>query len=174
MKATLITLALVLGFLSTATGQPANMPNQIGTKAPELAFPNPNGKVLKLSEINKGRYVLLDFWSSWCLPCRASSPRLVQLYNEYSKRKFKGAPKGFTIVSYSFDLDKEHWQAAIDKDGLVWENHFSDFKGWQSPVCKTYGVVRIPQAFLLDSKGKIIGRYTGIEEAERDITKYVE
>lgn len=174
MKISILVLALVMLAVQPVSAQPLAKPVAIGQKAPELSFPNPQGKVLKLSEINKGRYILLDFWSSWCIPCRASSPRLVQVYNDYSKRKFKSAPKGFTVVSYSFDMDKEHWEAAIAKDGLVWDYHFSDFKGWRSPVCQFYGVERIPQAFLIGPNGTILGRYSGIEEVEKDIVKYVE
>jgi thiol-disulfide isomerase/thioredoxin len=174
MKAILLIFPLLLVQMNNVYAQAAVIPVKIGQKAPELKFPNPAHKELKLSEINKGRYVLLDFWSSWCIPCRASSPRLVQVYNDYSKRKFKGAPKGFTVVSYSFDQDTERWGQAIDKDGLIWPYHFSDFKGWGSPVVKLYGVEHIPQAFLLDPKGKIVGRYGSIEEVEKDIVKYVE
>ncbi len=174
MKQIVIALLLLFGSQVYAQAQPAVRPLAIGQRAPELKLPNPAGKVLKLSEINKGRYVLLDFWSSWCIPCRASSPRLVQMNTDYSGKKLKGATKAFTVVSYSFDLDTERWEAAIKKDGLVWEYHFSDFKGWNSPVCKLYGVERIPQAFLLDPNGKIIGRYANVEDAERDIVKYVE
>ncbi len=174
MKQILFALILLFCAHMHITAQTVVKPVAIGQKAPDLKFPNPAGKVLKLSEINKGRYVLLDFWSSWCIPCRASSPRLVQLYNDYSKKQFKGATKGFTVVSYSFDLDLPRWQEAINKDGLVWEYHFSDFKGWSSPVCKLYGVERIPQAFLLDPKGSIIGRYSSIEQAEADIARCAE
>src|SRR5690606_10613692 len=79
---------------------------EIGQKAADLKYKNPEGKEIQLSKINKGRYVLLDFWASWCRPCRSGNPRLVAIYNKYKDAKFKNAPKGFTIVSVSLDKNK--------------------------------------------------------------------
>lgn len=167
-------VALMLGFLVSANAQYSNDAVKLGQKAPELAYPNPAGKVLKLSEINKGRYILLDCWASWCGPCRASNPGLVKIYQEASKRKFKGAPKGFTVVSFSLDQDGNKWKEAIAKDNLTWEYHMSDLKGWQSIVSQSYGIQYIPQAFLIDPNGNIIGKYGRAEEAAADIMKYAE
>ncbi len=174
MKKTLLMLALMLGFFVSANAQYENTGVKIGQKAADLAFPNPQGKILKLSEINKGRYVLLDCWASWCGPCRMSNPGLVKIYNEYSKKKFKGASKGFTVVSFSLDQDGGKWKEAIAKDNLTWEYHMSDLKGWQSVVSQAYGVQYIPQAFLIDPNGNIIGKYGRAEEAEKDIMKYAQ
>ena len=175
MKKILTTLALALGIIVTANAQYSNTLIQIGQQAPELAYPNPEGKTISLSEINKGHYVLLDFWASWCGPCRMSNPGLVKLYNEYSKKKFKGAKKGFTIVSVSLDMRKENWEAAIKKDGLIWPYHMSDLnpQQWHSAVMPTYGIQYVPQAFLLDPNGKVIGKYNRSEEAENDLKKWV-
>ena len=174
MKKTLVMLALSLGVMFTASAQYANDFVKIGMPAPELAYPNPEGKEIKLSEINKGRYVLLDCWASWCGPCRASNPGLVKIYNEFSKKKFKNAKKGFTVVSFSLDQKKEAWIAAIAKDGLIWPNHMSDLKGWQSVVSQSYGISYIPQAFLIGPDGTILGKYGRAEEALDDIKKYAE
>ena len=164
----------MLGVFVSSNAQYANTAINIGQKAADLAYPNPQGKILKLSEINKGRYILLDCWASWCGPCRMSNPGLVKIYNEASKKKFKGAPKGFTVVSFSLDKDKAKWEEAIKKDGLVWDYHMSDLKGWESIVSQTYCIQYIPQAFLIDPKGNIVGKYGRAEEAEADIMKYAE
>lgn len=146
---------------------------QIGQKAPELAFSSPDGKTLKLSEINKGRVVLLDFWASWCGPCRRSSPALVALYEKYKDQKFNGAKNGFTIVSVSLDQHKEAWLKAIEDDKYVWPYHMSDLGAWQSKPADIYGVQFIPQAFLLSPDGKIIGKYMFADQADGELKKLV-
>ncbi len=176
MKKTLMLFALVLGFFFSASAQNENNFIKIGQKAPELAFQTPEGKTIKLSEINKGHYVLLDFWASWCGPCRMANPGLVRMYDEFTAKdkKFKGAPKGFTVVSFSLDNDKTRWMDAIKKDGLKWDNHMSDLMQWQSAATRLYGLQYIPQAFLLDPKGNIVGKYMRAEEAKNDIMKFLE
>lgn len=174
MRKTLALIALMLGFSISANAQYENTTIKIGQKAPELAFPNPEGKVLKLSEINKGSYVLLDFWASWCGPCRAANPGVVKMYNELSKKKFKGAKKGFTVVSFSLDKDENQWKAAINKDGLIWPYHMSDLKAWQSAATQLYGLAYIPQCFLLDPDGNVIGKYNHPEEAVQELMKHAQ
>ncbi len=166
-------LALVMGLVFSASAQYANEFVKIGQAAPELAFENPKGQVVKLSQINKGSYVLLDFWASWCRPCRMANPGLVSLYNEYSGKKMKGGKK-FTVVSVSLDQSKEQWLAAIQADGLKWDNHMSDLKGWQSKACELYGLQFIPQAMLIDPNGKIIGKYNVAEQAKEELAKLVQ
>ena len=175
MRKTLALFALIMGLFFTANAQSnENTTITIGQKAPELSFANPDGKTLKLSEINKGNYVLLDFWASWCGPCRAANPGLVKMYNEYTAKKFKGAKKGFTVVSVSLDNDKDRWMAAIKKDGLVWPNHMSDLKQWNSAATALYGLAYIPQCFLISPDCKIIGKYMRAEEARADLEKFVQ
>lgn len=173
MKKLLNTLLFLLGIVISVHAQSSNEFIKIGQKAPDLEYQNPEGKNIKLSEINKGRYVLLDFWASWCGPCRAANPGLVKVYKEYSNKKFKKAKKGFTVVSFSLDMKKDNWLAAIKRDGLEWPYHMSDLnpRQWGSAVCPLYGIQFIPQAMLLDPDGKVIAKYNHGEEAVEDLKK---
>ena len=119
----------------------------IGTLAPELNFKDVNDNNLSLSSL-RGQYVLIDFWASWCGPCRRENPNNVALYNKYHS-------KGFEIYGVSLDDNKAKWKAAIDADKLTWK-HVSDLGGWQSEAAHLYDVSSIPQTFLLDKAGKII------------------
>ncbi len=131
--------------------------NKSGTRpAPEIALKNPDGKEIKLSSL-RGKYVLIDFWASWCAPCRRESPNVVRLYHQYKN-------KGFTVYSVSLDNDKEAWKAAIEKDGLAWPNHVSDLLQWNSPMPQLYGFDGIPYTVLVNKEGNIIG--TGLRGAE--------
>ncbi|MDL2309335.1 AhpC/TSA family protein [Bacteroidales bacterium OttesenSCG-928-B11] len=122
----------------------------IGAKAPEIAFSNPEGKVMKLSDL-RGKYVLIDFWASWCGPCRRENPHVVSMYNKYKD-------KGFDVFSVSLDRTKDAWVKAIETDKLTWPNHVSDLKHWASEAAKIYGVNSIPATFLVDKEGRIIAK----------------
>ena len=127
----------------------ANNPIQIGKAAPDITYPDPNGKNRSLSSL-KGKVVLLDFWASWCGPCRRENPNVVRIYNKYHK-------KGFEVFSVSLDKPngKSRWISAIEKDGLIWPNHVSDLKGWSSAPARLYKVRSIPRTFLIDRNGNI-------------------
>ena len=122
-----------------------------GTMAPEINLPTPQGPKLALSSL-RGKYVLIDFWASWCGPCRQENPNVVKAYNQ-----FKDKGKGFTIYSVSLDQDKAKWEKAIASDGLTW-HHVSDLASWNSVAGAAYGVKAIPQSFLLDPQGRIIAK----------------
>lgn len=120
-----------------------------GQQAPEINLPTPDGRLAALSSL-KGKYVLIDFWASWCAPCRKENPNLVRTYN-----KFKD--QGFMIYGVSLDRNKKAWEEAILKDGLAWI-HVSDLKYWDSEAAKLYRIESIPSNLLLDKTGKIIAK----------------
>lgn len=126
----------------------ANDPLGAGKLAPDFEEMKIDGTMMKLSDL-RGSVVLLDFWASWCGPCRKENPTVVKAYKKY-------AEEGFTVMSVSLDKSKPAWEAAIAKDGLVWPNHVSDLKQWSSRVAKLYSVKGIPFTVLIDREGKII------------------
>ncbi len=158
---------------------------KVGQPAPDIRLPGPNGKEYALSDL-KGKVVLLDFWASWCGPCRRENPNVVKVYNKYKD-------KGFTIYSVSLDgldtrakqrystpaqLDqalksqKNRWVQAIQKDNLTWDYHVSDLKKWESLPASMYGVRSIPRAFMIDKEGKISATTVrGADAIERELLK---
>lgn len=120
---------------------------EIGAKAPAFSGPTPEGEELALKD-GLGKITLVDFWASWCKPCRIENPNIVRVYNKYHD-------KGLNIIGVSLDRSKDKWLEAIEADGLTWQ-HISHLQYWNDPIAKKYNVRSIPKAFLLDENGVII------------------
>lgn len=137
-----------------------------GTQFTDLELADVDGKAHKLSEyVGKGKYVLIDFWASWCGPCRQSMPAVKALYDKYKD-------KGFDIVGLSFDSDKAAWKGAIDKLALPW-HHLSDLKGWDSEAGRTYGINAIPATLLIGPDGKIVASGLGAEGVAQKLDELI-
>jgi peroxiredoxin len=136
----------------------------VGNYAPGFKQKNVNDKEITLASY-KGKYVLLEFWASWCGPCRAESPNVLQAYNKYKD-------EGFDVLSVSLDHEKKNWEAAIQKDGLLW-TQVSDLKGWKNEVATLYGVQAVPANFLIDPTGKIVAQNLRGEDLNTALQKYI-
>jgi len=144
-------------------------PAAVGVEAPEINLPNPDGKNIALSSL-RGEVVLLDFWASWCRPCRRANSHVVEMYKKYNRKGFDVFNVSFdglddkrlaayqndkVTIAKAMDLERSKWKQAIKQDKLTWKNHVSQLRSWSSPIAVTYGVNSIPKTFLIDRKGII-------------------
>ncbi len=164
-KLALITIAAL--FTISLLGQ--NVGTEIGDLAPEIKLPTPKGDTVSLSSL-RGQVVLIDFWASWCGPCRRENPVVVEAYNSYKDKQFS-IGKGFAVYGVSLDKTEASWTKAISDDKLAWIN-VSDLKYWSCAPAKEYKVKGIPANFLIDDKGIIIGKNLRGEKLESMLAKY--
>lgn len=134
-----------------------------GMAMPDIALNDPSGKERALSDL-RGKVVLVDFWASWCGPCRRENPNVVRAWNDYKD-------EGFEVFSVSLDKDVKKWERAIAQDGLAWPNHISDLRGWNSVATSLYGISSIPHAILIDRDGTVVATHLRGAQLESELER---
>lgn len=134
-----------------------------GMAMPDIELNDPSGKKRALSDL-RGKVVLVDFWASWCGPCRRENPNVVRAWKEYKDQ-------GFEVFSVSLDKDAKKWQRAIDQDGLIWPYHISDLRGWSSVATQLYGISSIPHAILIDKDGTVVATHLRGAQLEAELQR---
>lgn len=170
MKKVLLGLLLIPAVSFAQTGNVTGL--NVGNIAPEISMKNPNDSVIALSSL-RGQMVLIDFWASWCGPCRHENPVVVKAYKKYKDEVFVNGT-GFTVYSVSLDRDKNAWKAAIKADSLNWPYHVSDLMFWNNAAAQQYQVFSIPSNFLIDGNGVIIAKNLRGDQLEKALELQLE
>lgn len=167
----LIIAVLVIAYLGKMIYMQPKVVN--GENSPTISGQLLNGEAFDLKDL-KGKYVLVDFWGSWCGPCMVEMPGIKMLNEKYKSAQFKNAD-GLTLLSVAIERDENRWKRAVDRIGMPWKHHIADlttsFKFINSPIAAEFGVKQVPSKFLLDENGVIIGVNQSIEELDKFLTK---
>lgn len=170
----LVLLIAVIGFLFFNKDRTSDNDLIVGAKAPTFTAQTQAGQSLSLAQL-KGKLILLDFWGSWCVPCRKEHPQLVKLYETYYDKKLKKAEQ-FTIISVALEQDSVNWKKAIQKDQLSWPfqvmESISTLDEVSTPIAKRFGVEQVPSRFLINEKGVIVGMDQSIDQLEKVLKNY--
>lgn len=170
MNKLLFALLLIPFAAKAQTGNVTGL--NVGNVAPEITMKTPEDCTLTLSSL-RGQMVLIDFWASWCGPCRHENPAVVKAYKKYKEEIFVSGD-GFTVFSVSLDRDKNAWKAAIKADSLTWAYHVSDLMFWNNAAAQQYQVYSIPSNYLIDGNGVIVAKNLRGEQLEKALELQVE
>lgn len=172
MKTKIYLLSLLFSLISIVTlfGQENLEGITVGDIAPDFELPNTQDSLIKLSDL-RGNIVLVDFWATWCSPCRHKTPRIKQIYEIHKEDEFKNGEEALIILFVSLDKNKTMWEQTIANDSIEMFMHLSDLKGWKNAAAKTYNVKKIPATLLIDGEGRILAINPSTRELDKALRK---